>query len=392
MNELQFSSAGLREALKAIGPVVNPKSPRPTLANVLLEIGSDGFASLTGANLETAIRVVLPGEVDSQGAVKILLPCERLRSLLGLTRSDNLTMLIEDDECEVEILAGKSRYTLPLEKADAFPMPVFLEGPAAWQLKASDFRTLLRRTDYACVRGTDRFDLDGSRLHLSAFDDKLRAVGTDMVVVAQQVVPAIKTGESEVPSATIPSSAIKHLMRLAENEDQVEISCTMNLVLVRFGRISMTSRLSGQRFPKSDAAFTCDPTCETFADRDDLLLLVKEACLTVPPDGGRATITIDGETLAIETRGGELGRFSGAIACRLTSGGVPYSADYDPRLLERILIPMEKGSTVNILFESTDEREPIRIFDDEAGFRGALSGIERLAIPPGPAAANAKKA
>jgi DNA polymerase-3 subunit beta len=65
----------LQEGLQAVAATVPTKTTLPVLANILVEATPDGVR-LSGTDLDIAVSVMVPAEVDTQGAVTV--PAKKL--------------------------------------------------------------------------------------------------------------------------------------------------------------------------------------------------------------------------------------------------------------------------------------------------------------------------
>src|SRR4051794_798335 len=98
--KLTCQQRDLLDGLKLVGRAIEARSTLPVLNHVLLR-ATDGLLSLTGTNLELAIRVVVEANAEGEGAVT--LPAKTLTDLVAS---------LPDERMELAAASGKPSVTL----------------------------------------------------------------------------------------------------------------------------------------------------------------------------------------------------------------------------------------------------------------------------------------
>jgi DNA polymerase-3 subunit beta len=233
-------------AFQTAASVVPQRTTKPILENVKLEAAADR-TTVMATDLEIGIRIdVLGFEVEAPGDV--VLPIRRFGSILRESSDEKLHL--ESDGGRTLVRAGQSEWQLPSQNPDEFPAVKAFAEERYHQLPARFFRELVRRTIFATDTESSRYALGGVLLELGA--EGIIGVATDGRRLARQEGPAeAVAGHQTVENTVIPTRAMQLMERaLADNEEQIQLAASENLVQVKSQRTTIYSRLVEGRYPK----------------------------------------------------------------------------------------------------------------------------------------------
>ena len=160
-------------AFQTAALVAPTRSPKTILQNVKLEVQDQG-AVFIATDLEIGIRIQVEGlEVEAPGSV--VLPVSRFGSILRESTDEKLRL--EADSKGVQVRGDRSRFKLPAQNPDEFPLVVGFEEEKYHKVAARLFRELIHRTLFATDTESSRYALGGVLLEMEA--NKITAVATD---------------------------------------------------------------------------------------------------------------------------------------------------------------------------------------------------------------------
>src|SRR3990172_7322591 len=158
-------------AFQTVAAIVPPRSPKPILQNVKLEVGPNS-ATLMATDLEVGIRYEAAGiEVEAPGAA--ILPTNRFGSILR--ESSDETLRIESDSAGTTVRGERSQFKLPAENPDDFPAIAQFGESSYYELSGRLLRELIHRTIFATDNESSRYALGGIKLEWQ--DNVLTVIG-----------------------------------------------------------------------------------------------------------------------------------------------------------------------------------------------------------------------
>jgi DNA polymerase-3 subunit beta len=156
-------------------------------------------------------------------------------------------VLVEGDEEELQVSAGRSQFTLRPYRAGDFPHLPSPSG-ATVSLSTTGLAEALRQVVRAASSEDTRPVLTG--VLMAAEAEGMRLVATDSYRLAVKDLPGAKGVLEEGQKVLVPSRALSELQRLLGNEaDAVEIHLGAHDVRFAVGHVKLTTRLIEGEFP-----------------------------------------------------------------------------------------------------------------------------------------------
>jgi DNA polymerase-3 subunit beta len=189
------------------------------------------------------------------------------------------------DGTQLQVRAGRSKFTLQaLPEAD-FPDLAAGEMPHSFSIASADLKRLIDRTQFAISTEETRYYLNGIYLH--AVDDKLRAVATDGHRLAQAEIKAPK-GAKGMPGIIIPRKTVAEVQRLVDDAGE-EVKVELSATKIRFslGNAVLTSKLIDGTFPDYGRVIPTGNDKTLVVDKGEFVSAVDRVS-TVSSERGRA--------------------------------------------------------------------------------------------------------
>lgn len=245
--EISVEREQMWAAFQTAAQVASPRSPKPILQNVKLEV-TDAGATLMATDLEVGIRIEVTGiEVTRIGSA--VLPVSRFSSILRESNDERLQ--IEAGPNGMIVKGEHSQFKLPSENPEEFPVVEEFTEEKCHDVPARLMKELIRRTLFATDTESSRYALGGVLLEFSA--DEITAVGTDGRRLAKMAGAASsKNGHESGEAMTIVPARSMQLIERALNEDDagIQVATRINDILIKTPQTTIYSRLVEGRFPK----------------------------------------------------------------------------------------------------------------------------------------------
>ena len=263
----------LLKRLQHVVGVVERRQTLPVLANLLVQVDSDGV-SLTGTDLE--VEMIARTEAEDLVAGEVTIPA---RKFFDICRAlpDGSRIKLEQNGERVVLSAGRSRFTLATLPATEFPTIDTIELVERVTLPEATLKDLMERTGFAMANQDVRYYLNGMLLDLR--ENALRCVATDghRLALAET---RIETRVSAPRQVIVPRKGINELQGLFEpGEGSVELEFARNHLRVRRGDVTFTSKLIDGRFPDYEAVIPIGADKEVRVQRDDMRAALQRAAI-----------------------------------------------------------------------------------------------------------------
>ena len=236
----------LLKPLGHIYSIVERRNTIPILSNVLIETQASKI-SLTATDMDMDIVEVTGCIILKQG--KVTLSAHTLHDIVRKL-PDGAEIKMEQVDLNIEVSAGKSKFTLPTLPVEDYPVMTEIDKGNDFSLESVDLVNLIDNTKFAISSEETRYYLNGIYLHIPDSNrDKLRAVATDGHRLAQAEVP-VPSGAETMPGIIIPRKAVGEIRKLAEETDgKVKITVSNTKVKLVFPNSILTAKLIDGSFP-----------------------------------------------------------------------------------------------------------------------------------------------
>lgn len=244
--ELIIERSKLLPILQIVIGVVERRQPLPILANILLSITADQL-QITASDME--VELVSSIKLKTHGKAELTLPARKLLDICRALPEDASVRITISGE-RVQILSGKSRFTLSTLPPHEYPIIEMQETAAEFAITQESLKDLLEKTAFSMAQQDVRYYLNGLLLELS--QKGIRAVATDGHRLAMRDID-IPMKVKEKTQIIIPRKGVMELIKHLENkEEEVRVKISNNHIRVVFNDLVFTSKLVDGKFPDYD--------------------------------------------------------------------------------------------------------------------------------------------
>lgn len=227
-----FSKAFLSAAKASSGKV------KEVLGNVRLKV-DDSKATFIGTDLEIAVMCTMA--VDDVGSMDVLLPVDRMSSILALADGEKISL--EQSDAGLVVQCGFAEYEMASINPQEFPAPQLTDGMTV-EIPGNLLVAGIRSTEFCADTSSTRyqlggvaFDLGGGVLTFVATDGR-RLGAFELSVTSNEKITCI-----------VPQRACRMLAGVCQSDTVATITLSMNNLMVQSGNCTVTTRLVEGRFP-----------------------------------------------------------------------------------------------------------------------------------------------
>lgn len=234
----------LLSPLQAVTGIVERRHTLPILSNVLIEKNA-GVLSMMATDLEIQVRSSTPATIE-EGNFAITVSAKKL---LDICRAlpDKMQIKLEASDDQLQIRAGKSRFSLQMLPAADFPkIEPGADVASRATLPQKILKHLISLVQYAMAQQDIRYYLNGMLLVLNG--KNITAVATDghrLCLATAQL-----DQEADPQEIIVPRKTVQELGKLlADSDDPVQVEVRKNQIAFNFTNIALVSKVIEGKFP-----------------------------------------------------------------------------------------------------------------------------------------------
>jgi DNA polymerase-3 subunit beta len=321
-----------RNAVKTAGKAVSRRSNNTAVTNLCI-----GNGLVTGTDMDCRIDVEL---MDAQ-CEPVLLPRDRLHTILMNATGDTVTLTPDGSTCRIETKGCEWR--LPTESAIEFPLwePDGLHPILS--MTGDEFGRAIRSVIYAIDKESSRYALGG--VLIECVGTKAFFVATDgRRLSAAEVVRDAATDDfvaepkgTEKKSPIVPSSPLIWLSNLAGADETVSLECDNSTFRGNVGAVTVTCRLIDGRFPRWRDVLTSELPPPHSIRRSELSHAISCAAVVSTEASKGVRLSFDGDTLTLTAKSSEAGEST--VECPVETAGESAVVKLDPKFVHAFLKP-----------------------------------------------------
>jgi DNA polymerase III subunit beta len=253
----------LLKSLAHVQSIVERRQTIPLLANVLLETASRGEKSslvMRATDNEIEISENIDVQILEEG--KITVSAHLLYDIVKkLPEGAQVELFVDEATSQMQVVSGKSRFSLPTLSADGFPLMMPEESAKVFTLTTAELQGMIERTQFAVSYEETRYNLNGIYFHEAVKEGKealLKAVATDGHRLACVEMPLPK-GAQGMSGIIVPRKTIAEINKLAgEMMQDIQVSITPNQIRFALGNAVLASRLIDGTYPDYERVIPTD--------------------------------------------------------------------------------------------------------------------------------------
>ena len=239
---MKFSceKALLQAAISTASRAVSPKSSIPALEGILLEAGQE--LRLTGYNLDTGIRTIVPAEISETGT--LVLAARLFGEIIRKLPDDVVTFQTEN--YMVHITCGPSEFNILGTDPEEFPELPTVEYQNSLSLPQSRLKSMIAQTIFAVSDNESRPIHTGSLFEADSTGLTIVSVDGFRLALRHEAIDQ-KDGAPEF-SFVVPGSALSEVEKICSDCDEpVSVTQGARHIMFKVGpTMLVTRRLEGE--------------------------------------------------------------------------------------------------------------------------------------------------
>lgn len=273
---MKFSceKALLQAAISTTSRAVSPKSSIPALEGILLEAGSD--LRLTGYNLETGIRTIVPADIREEGT--LVLGARLFGEIVRKLPDDIVTF--QSENYMVNIKCGISEFNILGTDPEEFPELPTVEYQNSLILPQSRLKAMISQTLFAVSDNESRPIHTGSLFEVDS--EGLTIVSVDGYRLALRHESIDKKEGAETFSFVVPGAALSEVDKICSDVDEpASVTQGARHVMFKVGDTMLVSRRLEGEFLAYRQAIPRNNTIHVEGDTRALLSSIDRVSLII---------------------------------------------------------------------------------------------------------------
>ncbi|GAA6304173.1 DNA polymerase III subunit beta [Flavonifractor plautii] len=273
---MKFSceKALLQAAISTTSRAVSPKSSIPALEGILLEAGSD--LRLTGYNLETGIRTIVPADIREEGT--LVLGARLFGEIVRKLPDDIVTF--QSENYMVNIKCGMSEFNILGTDPEEFPELPTVEYQNSLILPQSRLKAMISQTLFAVSDNEIRPIHTGSLFEVDS--NGLTIVSVDGYRLALRHEAIDKKEGTETFSFVVPGAALSEVEKICSDVDEpASVTQGARHVMFKVGDTMLVSRRLEGEFLAYRQAIPRNNTIHVEGDTRALLSSIDRVSLII---------------------------------------------------------------------------------------------------------------
>lgn len=295
---MKFSceKALLQAAISTTSRAVSPKSSIPALEGILLEAGSD--LRLTGYNLETGIRTIVPADIREEGT--LVLGARLFGEIVRKLPDDIVTF--QSENYMVNIKCGMSEFNILGTDPEEFPELPTVEYQNSLILPQSRLKAMISQTLFAVSDNESRPIHTGSLFEVDS--EGLTIVSVDGYRLALRHESIDKKEGAETFSFVVPGAALSEVEKICSDVDEpASVTQGARHVMFKVGDTMLVSRRLEGEFLAYRQAIPHNNTIHVEGDTRALLSSIDRVSLIISDKlKGPLRCVFDSNLLKISTK------------------------------------------------------------------------------------------
>ena len=291
----------LQEGLAAVAGSIPTRTTLPVLSNLLIETDGDGIR-FSGTDLDTAVSVRVPAEVEEGGAITA--PARKLQEIARELPPSPVVVAAQGDA--ITLSSGRTRFRLnglPKDEFPAFPSVAF---DASWTLTGAELNQLISHVAFAVSTEETRPILNGVLWELR--EGEMRMVATNGHRLAKMTIP--REGAGGTGDLIVHPRALAQVQKLLAGTASVDVGRSENHLGFRGDGVQIYTRLIEGPYPNYEQVIPKDNDKVLVADRAGLNAAIRRMAIVASDQTHRIRLSLGGPMLKFSVQTPDLGEAS----------------------------------------------------------------------------------
>ena len=268
--KIQCLNKNLKDAVVIAERNTSKNQTLPILNSILLEANKDKI-KIRATNLETAVEVVVSGKIQEIGILAV--PAKTISSFLANIGDEQIILQTQKNNLFIKTSAIET--TIRGYPPEDFPIFPKLESPETFTLTSPELRQGLSSVAIASSMSDVKPEL--ASIFFSIFKNTIKIAATDSFRLAEKNFVLRKLRAEKMLSFLIPQRAVGEILRLVENDENIEVGVNKNQIIFLGPNYKFISRLTDGKFPDYEQIIPKKFNATAVVKKSDILSHIKLA-------------------------------------------------------------------------------------------------------------------
>lgn len=297
--KFKITRENLQQGLAAVAASIPTRTTLPVLSNILVE-AAEGHVSMSGTDLDIAVSVRVPAEIEEDGALTV--PAKKLQELARELPEHPVRVQAKGDR--FELTCGRASFRLNGMARDEFPTFPDVNFETSWKVNGQMLHDLIRQTSFAVSTEESRPILNGVLWQLE--EGSMQMVATNGHRLARMTASVEAQGMPK-EDIIVPPKALSQVERLFGPADEVEVARSENYLGFRREGTRVFTRLIEGPYPNYEQVIPRDNDKIAIADRNLLLQALRRMAVVASDQTHRVRLTFNGGVVRFSVETPDLG-------------------------------------------------------------------------------------
>lgn len=316
----------LQEGLVAVAGSIPTRTTLPVLSNLLIETDGDGVR-FSGTDLDTAVSVRVPAEVEEPGAITA--PARKLQEIARELPPTPAAVSAQGDA--ITLTSGRTRFRLNGLPRDEYPSFPSVDFDSSWSLSGAELNQLIQHVAFAVSTEETRPILNGVLWELR--EGEMRMVATNGHRLAKMTIP--RESEGATGDLIVPPKALSQVQKLFSAGDTVEVARSENHLGFRGNGVQIYTRLIEGPYPNYEQVIPKDNDKILVADKAALNAAIRRMAIVASDQTHRIRLSLGGPMLKLSVQTPDLGEASEEMA--IEYDGAPLEIGFNANYLLELI-------------------------------------------------------
>jgi len=300
--KLNISKSELAHALSLVARATSNRPTIPILSGILIQATNQEI-SFFSTDLETSIKTSAAGLVEQEGSVVV--PAKMFSEIIRSLPESSI--LLETVSQSLAIKAHQSSFTIRTLPAEDFIKFPDIEGIESVTLPVSELAEMTRKVSRVVGKDETRAVLTGILLQIGG--GIIKMVATDSYRLAIVEKQTDQEGAKIEFEALIPGRSLDDVVKMADKNDNIEITLTSNQVRFIFGNTTLVTRRIEGNYPNYQNLLPDSHNLKVTLATEEILEAAKRVALVAANNTAvKLSVSVEEQALVLTAQSADVGQ------------------------------------------------------------------------------------
>ena len=331
----------IKEGLFILERIASKNQNVPVLNNIILKT-EKGLLKTFATDLEIGVEINIPCKIEKEG--EVVVPVKTISQFIS--NLPNTKIIIEEKNNKITIEADGIKTTIPISNKEEFPIIPKVKKENTIKINPNVLKNGITQILNSVAISHPIQEILGVLFVVK--DGFLKIISTDSFRLSEKTIYQ-KNNYTTTSNQTfiLPQKTAQELVRIINQEEDVEMMIEPNQILFSLKNINLVSRLISGNYPNYEQIIPKKTDSTALIDKNELILKTKLASLfSSKINDIKIILNPDKKTLELKSADQHKGEFSTTINTEIKGDGFEVVFNY-----KYILDGLANISDENIIFE-----------------------------------------